>query len=280
MRKSEIKKDNVLIICIIVLLILLGIFVFMYIKANNEKNSARVVIFTSEDGKMFSQTTLQDGGLLEKPENPTKEGYIFKNWMHEGKEFDFSKPVQDNIVLIAVWEKEIIKYTIKFDSDGGNNISEQSIVEGEKITAPTNPTKEGYTFKGWLLNGEKYNFDQPVSKNLTLVASWEKTQTETKPTTSTTKPTTTKPSTTKPSTSTTTKVTYTISISKVDEYSPDRTLNVYANGSKISVKSVSYSDGTYLCSGSNMTVSASDISGETSFIVTLNDGSKVTAKVK
>ena len=211
MRKGEIKKSNILVICIVVLLILLGIFVFMYIKANNEKNNARVVIFTSEDGTMFSQTTLQDGGLLEKPENPTKEGY---------------------------------------------------------------------TFKGWLLNGEKYNFDQPVSKNLTLVASWEKTQTETKPTTSTTKPTTTKPSTTKPSTSTTTKVTYTISISKVDEYSPDRTLNVYANGSKISVKSVSYSDGTYLCSGSNMTVAASDISGETSFIVTLNDGSKVTAKVK
>jgi len=66
----------------------------------------------------------------------------------------------------------------------------------------------------------------------------------------------------------------------VDSYSPDRILSVYENGSKIGFKSISYTDGTYLCSGSNSTVSVGDITGETRFKVILNDGTEVTATVE
>ena len=56
-------------------------------------------------------------------------------------------------------------------------------------------------------------------------------------------------------------------------------LSVYENGSKITPREIRYSDGTYLCSGSNPNVNKNAIAGETSFIVVLNDGTQVTARV-
>ena len=76
-----------------------------------------------------------------------------------------------NITLKAVWE--INTYTVTFDSDGGSEVAAQTVEHGSKATEPTAPTKEGYTFKGWQLNGEAYNFATPVTGNITLKAVWE-----------------------------------------------------------------------------------------------------------
>lgn len=64
---------------------------------------------------------------------------------------------------------------ITFESNGGSSVEMQKVKVGSKVTEPSAPTKEGYTFAGWykessLLN--KYSFDQPVSKHMTLYAKW------------------------------------------------------------------------------------------------------------
>lgn len=41
------------------------------------------------------------------------------------------------------------------------------------ITKPDNPTKEGYTFLGWYIDDEEFNFEDLVKSDLTLVAKWE-----------------------------------------------------------------------------------------------------------
>ena len=48
------------------------------------------------------------------------------------------------------------------------------VESGNKVSAPTNPTKDGYNFVGWYNGGELYNFQNKVTSNLTLTAKWEK----------------------------------------------------------------------------------------------------------
>ena len=65
--------------------------------------------------------------------------------------------------------------TVKFNSDGGTPVEEAKVLRGQKVAKPTDdPTKSGYTFIGWYLGEEKYNFDTPVTALLTLTAKWEK----------------------------------------------------------------------------------------------------------
>ena len=71
--------------------------------------------------------------------------------------------------------KENVKeiYTVTFDSDGGTSISTQEVEEGNKVSQPNNPTKEGYNFIEWQLNGVKYDFESVVNQDITLKAVWE-----------------------------------------------------------------------------------------------------------
>ena len=64
-------------------------------------------------------------------------------------------------------------YTVTFDSNGGSAVTAQSIEAGQKATKPADPTKDGYDFKGWTLNGSAYDFNTAVNGNITLVATWE-----------------------------------------------------------------------------------------------------------
>ena len=67
-------------------------------------------------------------------------------------------------------------YTVTFDSNGGSAVTAQSIEAGQKATKPADPTKDGYDFKGWTLNGSAYDFNTAVNGNITLVAIWEQKQ--------------------------------------------------------------------------------------------------------
>ena len=65
-------------------------------------------------------------------------------------------------------------YTVTFDSYGGTPVPPAQEVEyGLTATEPaTAPTKTGYTFDGWYLGDEKYDFSAAVEQNITLTAKW------------------------------------------------------------------------------------------------------------
>ena len=63
-------------------------------------------------------------------------------------------------------------FKVTFDSNGGTIIPEQLLKEGEKATKPANPTKENSEFLEWQLDGTTYNFDNVVTKDITLKAIW------------------------------------------------------------------------------------------------------------
>lgn len=50
-------------------------------------------------------------------------------------------------------------------------------VVNDKASAPDTPVKSGYRFVGWYNGNAKWDFDTPVTENLTLTAKWEKIHT-------------------------------------------------------------------------------------------------------
>ena len=113
-----------------------------------------------------------------KPADPTLKGYTFAFWYlgedeQNATAYDFDTPVTENITLTAKWE--INKFKVTFDTDGGEPIPDDQFVEwGLFVEEPTTePTKTGYTFDGWYLGDEKYDFSAAVEQNITLTAKWE-----------------------------------------------------------------------------------------------------------
>ena len=64
------------------------------------------------------------------------------------------------------------KYTVKFDTDGGNAIADQEVVKDGKVTKPTDPTNGEYVFDGWYNGDTKYDFNTAVTADVTLKAKW------------------------------------------------------------------------------------------------------------
>ena len=65
------------------------------------------------------------------------------------------------------------KVTVTFNSNSGNDVVEQKVLRGQKVTKPTAPTKAGYEFEGWYNDATIYDFNQAVTKNITLTARWK-----------------------------------------------------------------------------------------------------------
>ena len=85
----------------------------------------------------------------------------------------------DNFNLFS-WGKETFnviyrEHTVSFDLNGGDSgtIPDQLVVDGEKAAKPADPTREGYTFKGWKKADEVFDFDTAIKEKTELVAEWE-----------------------------------------------------------------------------------------------------------
>ena len=115
------------------------------------------------------------GEKIVRPNNPYKEGYTFINWYKdEGRTitYNFDEKVYADVTLYASWK--VNKYTVTYNTNGGNSIEKSEVEYGSIVPRPTDPEKEGYTFIGWqTIEGETYNFGVMPSENITIYASWK-----------------------------------------------------------------------------------------------------------
>ena len=121
------------------------------------------ITFETNGGSEIAPITQDYGTEITAPDNPTRKGYTFKGW---DKEIPETMPAE-NITVKAQWE--INKYTIAFDTNGGSEIAPITQDYGTEITAPDNPTRKGYTFKGW----DKEIPETMPAENITVKAQWE-----------------------------------------------------------------------------------------------------------
>ena len=135
------------------------------VKAQWEINQYTIA-FDTNGGSEITPITQDYGTKITAPDKPTRKGYTFKGW---DKEIPETMPAE-NITVKAQWE--INQYTITFDTNGGSEIPPITQNYGTEITAPDNPTRKGYTFKGW----DKEIPETMPAENITITARWKDTE--------------------------------------------------------------------------------------------------------
>lgn len=68
-------------------------------------------------------------------------------------------------------------HRVKFDTQGGSSIDDQTPASGSTVAKPADPTREGYTFAGWFSDAactKAYDFATAVTADMTLYAKWVK----------------------------------------------------------------------------------------------------------
>ena len=124
------------------------------------------------DGNAVTDIKFYNDALTLKGKLFTRTGHTQTGWATvDGGEkiygLDAVYTQNETLTLYPVWNAN--KYTITFDTAGGSEIASITQDYGTRITAPANPTREGYTFTGW---DKKIPATMPA-ENITITAQWE-----------------------------------------------------------------------------------------------------------
>ena len=135
---------------------------------NNGTTDEGVKIAVQDSGTLKSAGDIS--GKLEKTESGTIEvtggtsGDNVADYLPESGDYTYNE--ETNTVVPTT-------FTVTFNTGDGSTVAPQTVTKGDKATKPADPTKEGFVFKGWTLNGVAYDFNTAVTGNITLVAVWE-----------------------------------------------------------------------------------------------------------
>lgn len=114
---------------------------------------------------------------INAPTEPTKEGYVFLGWfvsLEATEAFEFTAMPLGGATLYAKYQVRL--YKITFVSYAEIGVTEITAEYGTPINPPTDPIRQGYTFKGWYLDEETtipYEFTVMPAEDITLYAKWE-----------------------------------------------------------------------------------------------------------
>ncbi len=153
-------------------LIIFFLITFIFVGCTNKEYT---IAFNTNGGSLIESQIILAGDMVNKPINPTKDGYTFVNWEYNKTKYDFKTKVKKDMVLDAIWttDANITKCSIEFEN--GETKKTEEVNFGEVIKEPNAPYKNGYKFIGWHLDGEDepYNFDQIVTCDIKLIAKYQ-----------------------------------------------------------------------------------------------------------
>ena len=121
--------------------------------------------------------TVDLGGLATRPSSdPTRTRHTFLGWFTTATgtiPFNFNAPTTANRTAHAQWAPI---FTVSFIMRGGTpQVSEQEVIQGGLATRPTNPTREGHTFRGWFTTADgitTFNFGDAITSDTRVFAQW------------------------------------------------------------------------------------------------------------
>ena len=127
-----------------------------------------------------SQSEQQNASSL--TENVLSSETVVSSERFSSDESDFGSEENSDMGSDSSAETQCV---VQFDSDGGTEVATVYLEKGEKLTMPEPPQKAStnyeFEFLGWYYNGEEWNFDNPVTEDMTLVAHWKEGEKYTDP---------------------------------------------------------------------------------------------------
>ena len=124
------------------------------------------VSFDTGGGTRVDSLTVEEDALASVPET-SRLGYTFMGW-----DYDFSAPITEDTEIVAAWTAN--EYTITYDVNGGDALAShtQTVTYDAPYTL-VEPTRKGYDFAGWCLEGVKLeNGTWTRTEGISLTASW------------------------------------------------------------------------------------------------------------
>ena len=129
-----------------------------------------IVKLNSNGGTKIDDLKVEEGSTITEPPT-TRDGFVFDGWYIGEEKFDFSTPITKNLTLKARWN-DGPKVNVIFMTDG-TVYKTIPVSENTLVTKPANPTKKGYKFVEWQLNGSAFDFNTKITSETTLTAKFE-----------------------------------------------------------------------------------------------------------
>src|SRR5690554_32337 len=136
------------------------------------------VSFETNGGTTINDVTAKEETLVDQPNDPEKDSYVFMYWYTENSSepFDFTTQITSHITLHAKW-REVIYYTVSFETNGGTTINDVTTKEDALLDKPNDPSKDGYVFVRWYKDSELntiFDFESDmVTQDITIYALWQ-----------------------------------------------------------------------------------------------------------
>lgn len=162
----------------IVSLIVLSVF-SLFIAGCSKKTEKYTVTFDSDGGTEIASVQVEKGKKVTKPEDPSKEHYVFGGWYLEDAEWVFeSDTVTKNTALTAKWTPEVYSVTLK-NYDGTvlatENVSYGSLPQYSATPEKPSDAQYTYAFSKWVDEAGNDASLSNIDKNVTLTATFTST---------------------------------------------------------------------------------------------------------
>ena len=162
----------------IVSLIVLSVF-SLFIAGCSKKTEKYTVTFDSDGGTEIASVQVEKGKKVTKPEDPSKEHYVFGGWYFEDTEWVFeSDTVTKNTALTAKWTPEVYSVTLK-NYDGTvlatENVSYGSLPQYSATPEKPSDAQYTYAFSKWVDEAGNDASLSNIDKNVTLTATFTST---------------------------------------------------------------------------------------------------------
>lgn len=163
---------------IITILMILCLFPLIPVKADDSQSTDVVYTITAEVTYIYPSgdkviVHQKVDTLLEEPEHPDMEGFVFDGWYKGDEKWDFENDhVKEHMELEARYIRTSEEFTVTLDDDG--EITEIQVERGDVLPEPEHKEKEGYEFDGWYNGDEPWDFNTPITEDIDLKAKYTK----------------------------------------------------------------------------------------------------------
>lgn len=137
------------------------------------ENEEQIVVTFEFDGSVYNIQVVSKGSSISVISPTSTDKAIFNYWMVNNERIDLStyKFMESTKVIANVTYKNKVEFLVD-----GSSINIQYVENGNRIVKPDNPTKSGYEFDGWTVNGSSIvNIEElEVSSDITFIAKFTK----------------------------------------------------------------------------------------------------------